>query len=521
MITADRKVIPPCSRMFDTSTVIFLVAALFFLYCFLFIPPFLPIDHSGDYVIFITSAKRMYEGEVMYRDFFEFLTPGTPFFFCCLFKVFGPRLWIPNLVLLLLGVSLALTTLFIAKKLMRPEIAFLPSAIFLAGVYKNYLDPTHHWFSLLGAMAAIAVLVDRRTPVRIAAAGFFCGLTAWFTQSRGLAVTVGLGVFLCWEAWKKRDGWREWLRKEAWLAGSFLATLVASNAYFAWNAGPTRFLWCTVVFVIRYWPKFSARSPLLAFMQNLPDHRSLVSLHYASVEWVFIYAVIPVIYILFFVRYRQRSRKMPTEFWERPMLLAIVGTCMLLSSAPTPSPFRVTVSELPGILLLGWFIDSPRKAARVLVPLLTAGILLVGAHALMKAQPNEMEILATPQGTLAVTDREAYEEYTWVQQHTQPLEYFFAVNTNIYFYLNLRDPIPAAEITNSAYTTPGQVADAIRDLRQHRPRYIMWSPEYLDNFTKWQDPSEDHLGLFRDYLHAHCRVTKVFSNSNEIWERRD
>jgi hypothetical protein len=507
--------------MFDTPTVLLLVATLFFLYCFLFIPPFLPIDHSGDYVIFITSAKRMYEGEVMYRDFFEFLTPGTPFFFCCLFKVFGPRLWIPNLVLLLLGVSLAWISLFISKRLMRSRIAFLPSAIFLVGVFKNYLDPTHHWFSLLMAMAALAALVVRRTPARIAAAGFFCGLTAWFTQSQGLAVTVGLGVFLCWESWRKRDSWREWLWKESWLVGSFLVALVGSNGYFAWKAGPSRFLWCTVIFVLRYWPKFSARNPLLAFVQNLPDYRSLASLHYSSLEWLFIYAVIPLIYILFFVRYRQASARMPTEFWERPMLLAIVGSCMLLSSAPTPSPFRLTVSELPGILLLGWFIDSPRKAARVLVPLLTAGILLVGAHALIKAQPKEMEILVTPQGTLAVTDRETYEEYTWVQQHTQPLEYFFAVNTNIYFYLNLRDPVPTNEITNSAYTTQEQVADAIRDLRRHRPRYIMWSPEYLDAFTKWQDPSEDHLGPFRDYLRAHYRVTKVFPDSDAIWESRN
>ncbi|MGO8818846.1 MAG: hypothetical protein ACLQVG_29730 [Terriglobia bacterium] len=520
MFFVDRKGVPVPPRMFDTPTVLFLVAALLFLYCYLFIPPFLPIDHSGDYVIFITSAKRMYEGEVMYRDFFEFLTPGTPFFFYCLFKLFGPRLWIPNLVLLLLGVSLTWIALSIAKKLMSPKIAFLSSAILLVGVYKNYLDPTHHWFSLLTAMAAVAVLLDRRTPTRIAVAGFFCGLTVWFTQSRGLAVIAGLGLFLCWESWRKRYCWREWLKKEAWLVGSLFATLVASNAYFAWKAGPTRFLWCTVIYVMRYWPKFSARNTVLAFVQNLPDYRSLASFHFSSVEWLFIYGVIPLVYILFFVRYRQGSHKMPTEFWERPMLLALVGSFMLLFSLPTPSPFRMTVSELPGILLLGWFIDSPRKVARALASVIAAGILLVTIHAFTRAQPKEMNVLATPQGALAVTDHDAYEEYSWVQQHTQPLDYFFAVNTNIYFYLNLRDPIPTAELTNSAYTTQEQVSEAIRDLRQHRPHYIMWSPEYLDAYTKWQDPSEDHLGPLRDYLHAHYSVTKVFSNSNEIWESR-
>lgn len=521
MSSTDQEVIPPYCRMFDTPTVLFLVAALFFLYCFLFIPPFLPIDHSGDYVIFITSAKRMYEGEVMYRDFFEFLTPGTPFLYCSLFKVFGPRLWIPNLVLLLLGLGLAWLSLVIAKRLMRPSIALIPSALFLVGVYKNYLDPTHHWFSLLTAMAAFAALVERRTPARIAAAGFFCGLTAWFTQSRGLAVIVGFGIFLWWESRRKHEDCRGLVKKEAWLAGTFLATLVAVNGYFVWKAGLTRFLWCTVIFVVRYWPKCNAGNSLQGFVQNLPDFQSLTSFHVSSVEWLFIYAVIPFVYILFFARYLHGSAKKPTEFWERPMLLAIVGSLMLLSIAPTPSPFRMTVSELPGILLLGWFIDSPRKVARALTALLAAGILLVVPHALMKAQPTEMEILTTPQGRLAVTDREAYEEYTWVQEHTQPLEYFVAIRTNMYFYLNLRNPTPVNEITNSGYTTQEQVADAIRGLRQHRARYIMWSPQYLDTFSDWENPSDDHLGPLRDYVHAHYRVAKVFPNSDAIWERRD
>jgi hypothetical protein len=527
MARPERQVIPTSAGIFDSATLLFLLATLIFLYAFLFVLPFIPIDIHGDGVVWISDAKRMYEAEVMYRDFFEFLAPGTPLVFFCLFKSFGPRLWIPDVALLALGLALAWLGVVTAKKLMRPGTALLSSAIFLVGVYKNQLDPTHHWFSLLCTTAALALLLERRTLARIAGAGFFCGLTACFTQTRGLAVVVGFGVFLWWESRRRGETVRELLKKQAWLVAGFLATIIAVDAYFIWEAGLVRFLWNTIIFPVKYGPKMADVDSLLVFRRDLPEFTSLSNFLLRSMGWLFLYSVIPFIYILFFARYRRESGKQPSEFWERPMLLAIVGSFMLLSVAPAPSYLRVSASALLGVILLGWFIDSARKLRPILLGALTLGILVVIPHAVTRSPCFKASIIATPQGELAErdVDRQAYTEYIWVQQHTRPSEYFYKpADADMYFSLNLRNPTPMPFVVNNAFTTRDQVAEVIRGLKQHPVRYILWShnkDDDLDTIPYWENPSDDHLGPLRDYIHSHYRPVEVFANSDEIWGRKD
>jgi hypothetical protein len=508
-------------RTFDVKTLLFMLAALIFLYAVVFVPPFLPMQlNSPDGIYYIAQGQRIYEGQTIYRDFFEFVTPGAALVYALLFKLLGHRLWIPNLASLLLGLGFVWLGVRIAKKLMCPSLALLPSAIFLVGLREWLSDPTHHWYSLLAAMAGLAVLMERRTPARVVAAGFFCGLSACFTQTRGLAAAVGLGVFLWWESGRSQEGWRELLKKEGQMVGGFLASLICVNAYFIWKAGPARFLWCTVVFVLRYLPKFGSWNNIQAFAVSFTDLVMQSHSLQSSTQWAFLYVVLPLIYVLFFVRYRrQRSRK-PMEFWLRPMLVAIVGSFLLLSTAPAPSPIRVASSALPGIILLGWFLDSPQKLARDIAATLTVGVLLIAPHAVARVQSREKWILTTPQGTMAATDPGLVERFAWIQLHTRPGEYFYAVGPDAYFYLDLRNPTPLPRIKNNGYTTVEQVAEVIRGLEQHQPHYVLW-PSELGMAPDRENRPDDHLDPVRNYILSHYQKGKIFTDSAIIWERKD
>ncbi len=522
MTRPEPSSLPTSSRVFDTPTLLFLIAAFVFLYTFLFVPPFIPISYNGDGMFFLPAGQRMYEGEMIYRDFFEFVTPGTALVYLLLFKLFGLRPWIPNLLSLLLGLALAGLGVVIAKKMMRASLTFLPSAIFLVAAREFLCEPTHHWFSLLATTAAIAPLLDRRTPARIAAAGFFCGLTSCFTQTRGVAVVVGFGVFLWWESRRRQEAGRELLKKEGWLVTSFLATLIAVNAYFIWKAGPARFLWCTVVYVLKYYPKMADVATFRVFWYNFPGFVPLGRfLHWFLADWVFLHAIIPLVFILFFARYRRDSGKESVEFWQRPMLVAMVGAFLLLSIAPSPASIRIAASALPGTILLAWLIDSPRKLARTLAAAIAIVVLLLALHAVVRKRPIPNWNLTTPQGKLAITELSDYEEYTWVQQHTRPSEYFFeAVGSDMYFRLDLRNPTPVPYITNCGFTTTGQVAEVIQGLEKHKVRYLLWEHTDLDAVPDWEDPSDAHLGPIFDYIHSHYQAVKVFTNADEIWERK-
>jgi hypothetical protein len=517
---AEQEGIIKATRLFDRRTLLFLLAATLYLYGFLFIPPFTPILYNGDGLVLLGDAQRMWNGEVMYRDFFQFSTPGTALVDFTLFKIFGLRSWIPNLALLLLGLALAWLGVVVAKKVMRPSLALFPSTLFLVGVYRNLLDATHHWYSLLTAMAAIAVLIDRRTPARIAVAGFFCGLTACFTQARGLAIVLALGVFLWWESRRQEGGWRELLKKQGWLLSGFLPTIVGVNARFVWKAGLARFLWCTVVFGLKYHHKQVDENSFWVITNDLPRFAWHFSILFRIAAWLLIDVIVPFIPLLFFGYYWRRSGHKPKENWERPMLLAIACFLMVLSVAPAPASIRTASCSLPGILLLVWFLDSPRKLCRAAVAAATAGILLLLPHAVARVQSVSREVFSTPRGLLAVEDPISQEQYSWILGHVHVSEYLYEMGAPwLYYYLDLRNPTPLPLLTNCGYTPPEQVDEAIEGLERHQARYVLWSPSWAESIEPWEAPADNHLAPLRDYMRRHYRMIKVFDNSEEVWER--
>jgi hypothetical protein len=497
-----------------------MLAALIYLYAFLFLPPLVPLQITGDSMHFLHSGQRMYEGDTIYRDFFEIVPPGTALTNFFLFKLFGLRLWIPNLLCVLLGLALAWTGVVISRKLLPHRLVLLPSAVFMCGLYWKGLDPTHHWYSLVLVMAGAACLMERRTTARIAAAGMFCGLSSCFTQTRGIAAAVGIGIFLWWEARRKREGWRGLLRKEVWLGASCAAAFLAVNAYFIVKAGPYRYLWCTIIYVLKYYPKQADGYGLLALQQGVPRLEWLSWRHPSYLlEWPLVWAVSPLAYLGFFVRYARRSSEKPTEFWARPMLLALVGSFLLLSIASAPSESRMATSALPGIILLVWFLTNGPKFARWLPTVFVMGALLASLHTVARTQPDG--ILATSRGRIALTEPGAYQEYAWLAQHTRPAEFLYdPAYADPYFLLNLRNPTPAPFLTNCGYTTTGQVAEAIRGLATHPVRYVIWTPSF-EVLPAWEGPADTHLGPLLDYIHRHYRQVAEFDNGDQVWERRD
>jgi len=514
------------SKVHQITTALFLLAALSFLCCFQFLIPSLApikVNNLGDSLLNLAPGQRMYQGEMIYRDVFEFLTPGTALVNFLMFKLFGLRPWIPNLLALLLGLGMAWLGVAISRKLMRTSLALLPSAVFIVSERGFMSDPNHHWYSVLATLAAIAVLLERRTPVRIAAAGMFCGLCACFTQTSGLAVVVGFAAFLWWDSRRRNEDWRGLLRKEAWLLTSFFATFLAVIAYFIFEAGPARFFWCTVVFVLKYHHREAYANTFQVIGTALPTFASVRTFLSPFAHWLFLFVLSPFSFVLFFSRYWRDSRRKPLEYWDRPMLVAIVGFFMFLSIIPAPSDVRMAAIMLPALILLIWFLDSQRKLARAFVAALAAGTFLIAFYSIVERRPDAAGIVKTPHGDLAIIDPTLDQEYLWIQQHTQPREYFYEPSiADHYFYLDLRNPTPISYTQNNGYTTKEQVAEVIQGLEIHQVRYILRGVGEDDapKSSELENASTDYLGPLRDYIRTHYSMVKVFPNTAEIWEKK-
>ena len=126
--------------------VLFYLACFAFLYLHLFILPATPIYYESDQINLLNDAKRFAEGEIIYRDYFEFIFPGSHTFFAFLIFVFGPKYWLMSVAVIGQAMLAVYLGVLISRRLFpEPVITYLPSAIYLFFGFRWFgLDGEHH-----------------------------------------------------------------------------------------------------------------------------------------------------------------------------------------------------------------------------------------------------------------------------------------------------------------------------------------------------------------------------------------
>src|SRR5262252_649051 len=149
-----------------------LMVGLTFAVCYLrlFVFPNVPILLLGDAIGLENEGARIVARQLLYRDFFEILPPGTPYTYALLVRTFGLRNWIPLAVMpCLAGITVLLMTLA-SGRIMRGNVIALPALLFAGPILFRSADATHHWFSTILVLTAMLILLGKNTILRIAAA---------------------------------------------------------------------------------------------------------------------------------------------------------------------------------------------------------------------------------------------------------------------------------------------------------------------------------------------------------------
>jgi len=525
MTSAERQV--PHSSSVTTRTsprssrLLLLIASILtatFLYFSLFVDGRAPLWLSGDQTIFLLNAERMLHGQVMYRDFFQFTLPGTEFVYLAFFGIFGMPAWIPNVSLILLGIGLTACMVLISRKILGPKNVLLPALLFLVCSYHAMLNATHHWFSLLAMLAAIAVVIDTRSVPRVALAGMFSGLAALFTHAEGLMCLLGLACFLLWERRCMRQN-KTVAVKTISLFLAFCATLAVSCGYAIIQGGVANVWNCVVVFTLRYYSTdINANTPLIYLsFPGVPPWSHLPAL----LVWLFIYAIVPFAYILFLVRYWRRRPADDTEPWDKLMLFNIVGWFLFLGTASSPSIMRLAAESPPAIIILVWLVEK-RSSRNSNIPtklLWTFGLTLFIAEPWV-TQSRPAYVSNLPAGRIAFSSPEQRDKYAWLAAHTHPSDFLLdgATLPRVYFPLHLRNPAGVPFLTTTNYTRPEQVQEAIHSLETKPVSLVVWSVD-VDVPENINDRG-DHLAPLRDYVRHHFRQIKTLPDGDQVWERR-
>lgn len=499
-----------------------LLGALASLYFSHFRLPFTPIWLGYDQMGYLWDATRMWAGERIYRDFFELTTPGIEVVDLVFFRLFGLRNWIPNVHVILLGFSMTWLVVIISRKVIHGGrfLAFLPGFLFLTLAFLPTMSETQRWFNSVAVMAALAVVMEERTPRRLLLAGILSGVASFFTQTQGVFAVVALAIFLFWERRKRNQGRRELLEKLACLLVPFVVTVLATDAYFVWQAGLDRFLDCIIRYPILYHPsdRVSFWQVYLAEIPQFPPWTHLPRL----AGFFFIHAVLPLVYILFLVRYGQGIRNGEEEV--RLMLLNVMGLLLFASIAPAPSFLRLCSVSPPALITLVSWIQGGGRWQRILAGLLWTAVFCFGTANPLRVQMSPSRILQLPRGPMAFSEQDsaAYDLLDWLSTQTRPGDYFFATEPGIIFPLALRPLGETPGYDNTDFTRPEQVQSAVVALERHHPRLLQWPPDSTD--PRFYRREKDHLGPLKEYVQRNYHLVKRFDSptgnaGEEIWER--
>jgi hypothetical protein len=489
------------------------LALLAFLACYLslFLFPHTTLLTWSDQLGYATKGVRILGGELPYRDFFEFLTPGTDLVYALLFRLLGVGPWMPNLVMCVLAAITVLAMTWCAPRLVRGWYVVLPAALTIGTVISGATDATHHWFSTLAALGAVCVLFSGRSLGRVAAAGAFCGLAASFTQTKGTLVTVALLAYFLWIGLREKDRTGLWWRRSLLLCGAAIAAFAAINGPLIYQAGLARWAWDVIVFPLRYASSVSANN-WTGVLPTFEANRSLLKWINYPVQFI----AVPLTYLWFFVRMR-RARQEPQEPWNQLLLLALVGVAMMAAVATMPSIKRLTAASPPALLILTWLLSSSRRVRTAII--LGAAYMGIAVVHIVLVQVRPEKLVDLPSGPAAIPNKVTYYEmYRWMAENTRPGQWFYGLPPLILPF-ELRNPTPIEQLGGAEFSRPEQVAEVVDGLEKKKvPMMILWPRIYIPGVG---ENVPDHLQLFRDYLFRHYRKTKSFPDGYEVWERVD
>lgn len=505
------------------TSLVFYGACFVFLYLNLFYLPAVPIFNEADHLNLLNDAKRITEGEVIYRDFFEFVFPGAPALYALLMTVFGPKYWLLNAVILIHGMLAAYLGEKISRQVISDSvIAYLPSAIFLFFGFR-WLggDGEHRMISPLFAYLAVLLLIRERTSARLILAGIACAFASFFSQQRGVLVAAAIVIFLFAEFGLVKRDWRRFLRNSFLLGTAFVGGLAVLTLPFVVMAGADSFFDSTFAFLLKYVQDPDTNS-LRTYLTTLTKIRSqgtmifIVSLFYS--------ALIPGIYfIVFAVAAFQRRRSMAAVPGGM-LLLCVVGLLLSLGSSG-PNVARLFQVALPALVALVWLVSKTRflndRVSRIAIASLAVIGIALGIR--LQTAPDSRTV-DTPSGKLVFLSAAVRERYEWLSENAAEDDLVYETyNSHVNFPLGLRNPSRLSILLNSGYSPPEHVRWAIDDLKRTNPRYIIWDGTWTREIA--EDPERQRLEPFYRFLTSNYRRVKSFTpydgREREVWERAD
>ena len=313
------------------------------------------------------QALRIINGDLIYRDFFTVVTPGSYYTVAWLFQLFGTDLMVLRWAALVTGLAVLLITLTVARRVM--VWPFAAAAGLLTTVWGWFLV-TPNFYSLEAALlslTALACYVYGAPSWRwMIAAGIVTGMTAMVKQNVGAYTAAGLFITI----WGSRafDDRADW-RGRAKMSGQLIlgiTVVVMPTLLWLVTAGAGSYLYESWVYypLIKYTERFALPYPdFFPLAGNDPFDLWIKLVIYLPVA-VYPLALVAIVVLAWrFQRHRDRAAK-----HEGHALMAIcaVGILTLLQAWPRADVPHILFGLQPTFIVFAYLLFCGWRALRMI-----------------------------------------------------------------------------------------------------------------------------------------------------------
>jgi hypothetical protein len=210
---------------------------------------------------FLYEAKRIRDGEVMYRDFFQFVTPGASYAMALLFWVFGTTIDTARLGSATLhGLTGVIMYASCRALNVRRSLALLAPVAYLALCQPAWRYASWHWFATFFMVLVMLVLVSVPWPSRPRWAivpGLVTGVLIGVQHQKGVVVATGVAVLfvLVHLVGRRRASWRGLAAQLSFFAAGIALVVIPLLATFVVLAGAEPVFDALVRFPLVYYGK--------------------------------------------------------------------------------------------------------------------------------------------------------------------------------------------------------------------------------------------------------------------------
>lgn len=437
------------------------------------------------------GAKRLLQGQAIYADFFDCITPASYYLFAAVFTLTGPSLLAARIAMALIHGISCLLLFGLARRvagLAEAALAVLTFAVLCVPVWP-YASP--HWISTcLGLAVAATVLAGGwRTSARArpAVAGVLAGLTFCVQQQRGVFVGAWLAIAIALLALSPspRGFWRR-LRGElgsAAAGGSVVVLVILGHA--AWRSSIAQLTYALYTFVREsYAPANVGTTSWAGFMP--------LSTPFLPYTWHWLLRAAPAVLVL-------EGGSLALQVIRRPAELDVTRVCLLLLAVVMAAsiiyfPDYIHVAYILPFLLLpaARVVHGARSlplwrrhALLALAPpsalvLMSLALVAKGASNLQLAEREAPQQFASAVGPLRgdVGSRRLLETLQRLHRDLpadrpgRDLLFAYAADTWLYLAVPGDNPTPFSALLHG-FHTPRQFAQAVAALRSRQVPVIV------------------------------------------------